>query len=212
MPNIPRFSLFPRNGRFYDLFAELAQVMVLTSAAMSDLLEHFENVDMKSRRIKDLEHQADDLTHDIYTLVNKTFVTPLDREDIAALAQRMDDVVDFIEATATAIDIYGIKQPTTAAKGLADLTRLQCIELAKAIDVLRHKGKVKDILVLAKEINRLENEGDELFLKALAEMFDGELSITDIIKWREIYDQLESSIDSCENVAHILESIVLKNG
>jgi hypothetical protein len=211
MPNL-RFSIFPRNGRFYDLFADLARLLVLSSESMTDLLEHFENVEMKTGRIQDLEHQADNVTHDIYTLVNQTFVTPLDREDIAALAQRMDDVVDHIEATATSIKIYGIPAPTPEAKGLADLARLQCIQLAKAIDVLRHKGRLKDILVLAREINRLENEGDTLFLQANGQLFDGEMTITDIIKWREIYNELECSIDSCENVAHILEAIVLKHG
>jgi len=207
-----RFSIFPRNGRFYDLFDDLARLLVQSSEAMSDLMEHFQNVDMKSQRIRDLENDADTVTHDLYTLVNKTFVTPLDREDIVALAQRMDDVVDHIEATATSIEIYGIPRPTEAACGLADIARLQCLQLAKAIDVLRHKGKLKEILVLAKEINRLENQGDALFLRANGELFDGEMSVTDIIKWREIYNELESSIDSCENVAHILEAIVLKHG
>jgi len=211
MPNL-RFSIFPRNGRFYDLLADLARLLVLSSESMTDLLEHFENVEMKTTRIKELETQADNVTHDLYTLANKTFVTPLDREDIMALAQKMDDVVDHIEATATSIGIYGIPQPTPAARGLADLARLQCLQLAKAIDVLRHKGRLKDILGLAREINRLENEGDSLFLKANGELFDGEMSVTDIIKWREIYNELENSIDSCENVAHILEAIVLKHG
>ena len=207
-----RFSIFPRNGRFYDLFAEQARLLVQASEEMVDLLEHFENVEMKTRRIQEIESEADNITHDVYTLVNKTFVTPLDREDIVALAQRMDDVIDHIEATATSIAMYRIPSPAPSALGLADLARLQCIQLARAIDVLRHKSKLKEILVLAKEINRLENEGDSLFLQANAHLFDGEMPITDIIKWREIYSELESSIDSCENVAHILEAIVLKNG
>jgi len=211
MPNL-RFSIFPRNGRFYDLFADLARLLILSSEAMSDLLAHFENVEMKTGRIKDLEHQADNVTHDIYTLVNRTFVTPLDREDIAALAQRMDDVVDHIEATATSIQIYGIPFPTAQAKGLADLARLQCIQLGKAMEVLRHKSKLKEILGIAREINRLENEGDTLFLQANSMLFEGEMTITDIIKWREIYSELESSLDSGENVSHILEAIVLKHG
>lgn len=207
-----RFSIFPRNGRFYDLFAVQAGLLVQGSEAMTDLLEHFHNVEMKTKRIQEIESEADNVTHDLYTLVNKTFVTPLDREDIVALAQRMDDVVDHIEATATAIAMYRIPSPTPSALGLADLARLQCLQLAKAIEVLRHKGRLKEILVIAREINRLENEGDSLFLQASAQLFDGEMPITDIIKWREIYSELESSIDSCENVAHILEAIVLKNG
>lgn len=209
---VPRFSIFPRNGRFYDLFAGQARLLVQGSEAMTDLLEHFQNVEMKTSRIQEIETEADNVTHDLYTLVNQTFVTPLDREDIVALAQRMDDVVDHIEATATSIAMYRIPAPTPSALGLADIARLQCLQLAKAIEVLRHKRRLKEILILAKEINRLENEGDTLFLQANAELFEGEMAITDIIKWREIYSELENSIDSCENVAHILEAIVLKNG
>lgn len=207
-----RFSIFPRNGRFFDLFDALADLLVQSSEAMSDLMNHFQNVDMKSVRIRELEDQADNVTHDLYTLVNKTFVTPLDREDIVALAQRMDDVVDHIEATVTSIEMYGIPCPTEAACGLADIARLQCLQLAQAIDVLRHKTRLKEILVHAREINRLENQGDSLFLRANSELFKGEMSVTDIIKWREIYGELENSLDSCENVAHILEAIVLKHG
>lgn len=207
-----RFSIFPRNGRFYDLFADQARLLVVSSETLADLLEHFQNVQMKTERIRQLEDEADTVTHDLYTLVNKTFVTPLDREDIVALAQRMDDVVDHIEATATSIEMYGIPAPTAAASGLADLARLQCVQLARAIEVLRHKSRLKEILVLAKEINRLENEGDSLYLKANAKLFDGEMPATEIIKWREIYNELENSIDSCENVAHVLEAIVLKHG
>ena len=207
-----KFSIIPRNNRFYDLFEALAQQLVLSGEVMADLLEHFENIDMKAARMKDIEHHADNITHDIYTLINKTFVTPLDREDIAALAQRMDDVVDFIEAASTAIKIYGIEAPTAAARGLADLARLQCLQLEKAMVSLREKRHLKEILDLAKEINRLENEADTLYLSAMAELFRGEMSSTDIIKWRDIYEYLEEATDSCENVAHVLESIVLKHG
>jgi predicted phosphate transport protein (TIGR00153 family) len=194
------------------LFADLAKLLVVSSQNIADLFEHFENVEMKTKRIEELEHEADNITHDIYRLVNQTFVTPLDREDIAALAQRMDDVVDHIEATAVSVRIYGIECPTPAARGLADLIRLQCLQLQQCIEVLRTKRHLKDILELAKEINRLENEGDTLFLQANADLFREELRSTEIIKWREIYDQLERGTDSCEMVAHILEAIVLKHG
>jgi len=211
MPSF-RFSIFPRNGRFYDLFADAAQLLIRGSEMTCDLLAHFENVDMKTKRIQELEDEADNVTHTIYTLMNQTFVTPLDREDIAALAQRMDDVMDYLEGTTTSIQMYGIDTPTDAARGLADLARLQCVQIGKAIDVLRHRRKLRDILALTREINRLENEGDQLYLRATAELFDGERSVVDIIKWREIYEQLEEALDSCEDVANILEAIVLKHG
>jgi predicted phosphate transport protein (TIGR00153 family) len=206
-----RFSLIPRSGRFYELFDQSARNLVVASEALTDLLEHFENVDTKTAHLKDLEHEADEITHNIYLQVHKTFVTPFDHEDIAALAQRMDDVMDYIEGASTAIHTYGITQPTSAARGLADLIRLQCIQLEKAISVIRHKGRLKSILEQLKEVNRLENEADSLFLNSMAELFHGEMSPVDIIKWRDIYDQLERATDSAEQVAYVLEAIVLKH-
>jgi len=206
-----RFSLIPRSGRFYELFDRSARNLVVASEALTDLLEHFENVETKTVHLKDLEHEGDEITHEIYLQVHKTFVTPFDREDIAALAQRMDDVMDYIEGASTAIRTYGITQPTSAARGLADLIRLQCIQLEKAISVIRHKGRLKSILEQLKEINRLENEADSLFLNSMAELFRGDMNAVDIIKWRDIYDQLEEATDSAEQVAYVLEAIVLKH-
>ena len=206
-----RLSLIPRSGRFFELFDKSARNLVVASEALTDLLEHFENVGTKTVHLKDLEHEGDEITHEIYLQVHKTFVTPFDREDIAALAQRMDDVMDYIEGASTAIRIYGISQPTAAARGLADLIRLQCVQLEKAVSVLRHKGRLKSILEQLKEINRLENEADSLYLDSMAELFRGEMTAVDIIKWRDVYDQLEEATDSCEQVAYVLEAIVLKH-
>ncbi len=206
-----RFSLIPRGGRFYDLFDKSAHKLVVASEALADLITNFENVEAKTAHIRDLEHEADDVTHEIYRQVYQTFVTPLDREDIAALAQRMDDVMDYIEGASTAIRMYGISQPTPAARGLADLIRLQCLQLERAVSTLRRRGRLKSLLEQLEEINRLENEADSLFLNSMAELFQGEMSPIDIIKWRDIYDQLELATDSCEGVAHILEAIVLNH-
>jgi len=206
-----RFSLIPRSGRFYDLFEESARKLVVASEALADLLTHFENVEAKTAHLRDLEHEADEVTHEIYRQVHQTFVTPFDREDIATLAQRMDDVMDYIEGTSTAIRTYGISQPTPAARGLADLIRLQCLQLERAVSTLRHRGRLKSILEQVKEINRLENEADTLFLNSMAELFQGEMSSVEIIKWRDVYVELERATDSCEHVAHILEAIVLKH-
>ncbi|MDP2662518.1 MAG: DUF47 family protein, partial [Dehalococcoidia bacterium] len=162
--------------------------------------------------LKELEHEADTVTHNLYRQANLTFVTPLDREDIAALAQRMDDVMDFMEGAATAVRIYGIEQPTPVARRLADLIRLQCIQIERAVSALRHPRQLKQILEQLREINRLENEADTLFLNASADLFRGEMSSVEIIKWRDIYDQLEQATDSAEHVAHVLEGIVLKHG
>jgi len=143
-----KFSIFPRNSRFFDLFEELGKRLVTCSEMVVDLLGHFENVDMKTTRIKEIEHEADTLTHDLYTLINQTFVTPFDREDIVALAQRLDDVVDDLEAATTAIRVYGIQKPTQAARGLADIARLQCLQLNVALEMLRRKGRLRDLLAM----------------------------------------------------------------
>jgi len=206
-----RFSLIPRNYRFYDLFEQNADNLVKGAELLADLLGHFENVDIKTARMKEFEHEGDLITHSIYKQVHQTFVTPLDREDIAALAQRMDDVMDFMEGAATAIRVYEISQPTPAARSLADLVRLQCVQLQQAISMLRHNRKLKRVLTQCTEINRLENEADVILLKATAELFRGEISTIDVIKWRDIYDQLERATDSAEQVAHVLEAIVLKH-
>ena len=206
-----RISLIPKNTRFFDLFEEMARKMVQTSEALVDMLQYFENVDYKAARLKELEHEADNLTHELYRLVHRTFVTPFDREDIAALAQSLDDVVDFIEAAGTAIRVYGIDATTPAARGLADVARMQAIQLEKAMPLLRRTNQLKGILDYVKEINRLENEADALFLAAMAELFQGEARAVDVIKWRDIYDLLEQATDGCETVAHSLEAIVLKH-
>lgn len=206
-----RFSIVPQNRRFFGLFADLAHRLVVSSEALLDLLEHYENVDMKTAHLKEIEHEADLLTHEIYRLVHQTFVTPFDREDIASLAQSMDDVVDFVEASATAMRVYRVARPLPAAVGLADITRMQCLQVEKAMQNLSAKGRLREILEQVKEINRLENEADALFLSAMADLFHGELSSIDVIKWRDIFALLEEGTDSCETVAHSLEAIVLKH-
>ncbi len=206
-----RFSFIPRNYQFYDLFEELAKKIVMSGELLADLLDHFENVEMKVTRIKEVEHEADNVTHELYRQMHQTFVTPFDREDIAALADRMDTVVDMLEAAATAIRVYDVEAPTVAARGIADLARLQSIQLDKAIRTLRHHGRLRDILDQCKEINRLENEADSLYLTAMADLFRSEMSSINVIKWKEVYDLLEESTDACEAVAHALEAIVLKH-
>ena len=204
-------SLLPQNRRFYGIYADLVKMLVASSESLVDLLDHLENVEMKTAHLKALEHEADDLTHDVYRLVHQTFVTPFDREDVVALARSMDDVVDYVEAASTSIRIYGIESTTKQARGLADLLRLQCLELEKAINQLGQRGRLKGILDQVREIDRLENEADSLFLDAMGDLFHGEWATIDIIKWRDVYNLLEEATDSCEAVAHSLEAIVLKH-
>jgi uncharacterized protein Yka (UPF0111/DUF47 family) len=200
-----------RNYLFYDLFEKSAHNLVIAAEVMVDLMEHFENVEMKTARMKELERVGDGIIHEIVEELHKTFVTPLDREDITGLAQYMDDVIDYMEGATTAIRMYGIKRPTAAACGVADLVRLQTVQLEKAIVKLRQRSQLRSVLEECVEIHRLENEADTLFLDATARLFEEEPSPVEIIKWREIYDQLELATDSCEHVANVLEAIVLKH-
>jgi uncharacterized protein Yka (UPF0111/DUF47 family) len=206
-----RFPLIIRNYLFYDLFEKGASNVVTAAEVLVDLMEHFENVDMKTARMKELERVGDGIIHEIAGQLHKTFVTPLDREDITALAQHMDDVVDYMEGATTAVRIYGIQRPTVAACGGADLIRLQAVQVQRAIAKLRQRSQLRSILEQCVEIQRLENEADSLFLDATARLFQEEPSPVEIIKWREIYDQLERATDSCEHVAIVLEGIVLKH-
>ena len=205
-----RFPLIPKNYRFYDLFEQGAHNLVMAAEVMADLMEHFENVEMKAARMKELERVGDGIIHEIVEQLHKTFVTPLEREDITALAQHLDDVMDYMEGATTAIRIYGMKRPTAAARAVADLVRLQTVQVEKAVPKLRQRSQLRSVLEHCVEIQRLENEADTLFLDAMARLFDEEPSPVEIIKWREVYDQLERATDSCEHVAIVLEGIVLK--
>jgi uncharacterized protein Yka (UPF0111/DUF47 family) len=206
-----RFSFIPRNYRFYDLFEKSAHNLVTAAEVMVDLMDHFENVEMKTARMKELERVGDGIIHEIIEQLHKTFVTPLDREDITALGQYMDDAMDYMEGATTAIRIYGIIRPTSAARGLADLLRLQALQVETAVSNLRQRSKLRKVLEQCVEIHRLENEADTLFLNAMAELFRDEEKAVEIIKWREVYDQLELATDACEHVANVLEGIVLKH-
>jgi len=208
---MPRIPFLPRNERFYDLLHESAKNLVDAADALVDLVEHYQNVDMKTERLTELEHNGDSITHSIVNLLHKTFVTPIEREDIALLAERLDDVTDYIEGAATALHIYKIKEPSPCSRQLADIVRMMAVKLEQAISHLRVRGKLRDILPYCVEINRLENVADDLFRQAIAGLFEKESSAAEIIKWRDIYDQLERATDLAEDVANVLEGIVLRH-
>ncbi len=208
---MPRIPFLPRNDRFYDLLHESAKNLVDAADALVDLVEHYQNVDMKTERLTELEHNGDSITHSIVNLLHKTFVTPIEREDIALLAERLDDVTDYIEGAATALHIYKIKEPSLCSRQLADIVRMMAVKLEQAISHLRERGKLRDILPYCVEINRLENVADDLFRQAIAGLFEKESGAAEIIKWRDIYDQLERATDLAEDVANVLEGIVLRH-
>jgi predicted phosphate transport protein (TIGR00153 family) len=208
-----RFPFIPREEKFFDLFEESAQNLVQAAQLLAKLMEEWEGVEVeeKVRQITELEHKGDSITHQVMAQLHRTFVTPLDREDISALAHCLDDVIDFIQAAADAMFIYRIDHPTKRAKELAGIIIDTTIELEKAMPGLRHHHQLEQIKGRCVEVNRLENEGDRVKRVALAELFQDTTDIAQIIKWREIYEHLESATDRCEDVANVLEGVVLKH-
>ncbi len=206
-----RLPFLPREQKFFDLFEESAQNTIKGAKALKEMIDAWQFIDSRVAEITELEHQGDTITHQVIQLLHKTFVTPFDREDIALLAHTMDDIMDFIHATADAMFIYKIASPTQRARELADIIVQGAVEVEKAVKGLRHKNGFKVILEGCVEINRLENMADRVYRAAIAELFDDTGDITKIIKWREIYEHMESATDRAEDVADVLEGVALKN-
>jgi predicted phosphate transport protein (TIGR00153 family) len=202
-----KISLLPREGRFFVLFDESARNAADVAQKLKDMIYNWSNAEKDVASIIEMEHKGDGITHEIIALVHKTFVTPFDREDIALLAHSLDDIVDFIESAADSMKLYEIKEPTQRAKELADVIVQTTIEVREAISELRRKVDLKQILKRSVEINRLENMADQIYREALAELFHDSRDITYIIKWREIYEYMETAT---EDVANVLEGVALK--
>ena len=206
-----KFSFIPREAKFFELFEGSAQNMVKTAQKLKELLNTWENIEGRVSEITELEHEGDMITHQIMEQLNRTFVTPFDREDISLLAKSLDDVTDFIHHAADAMFIYKVAQPSQRAEELADIIVQGATEVARAIPQLRHRAELKKMLELCVEINRLENVADEVYRSAMGELFDDNTDIREIIKWREIYEHMESATDRCEDVANVLEGVALKH-
>ena len=206
-------SFFAREDRFFGLLRSSANNLTEVSALLVDLMDDYQNVQEKVAEIKRLEEVGDHIIHEIMRNLHLTFVTPLDREDIALLGDRLDDVVDSIEETARLMVEYQIPEPTEEAKALARIIVKAAETLQEAIGKLHFRGaKLKSILPDAVEINRLENEADQIASQAVAKLFNDGLDPIDVMKWRDIYQQLEIATDQCEDAANVLEGVVLKNG
>ncbi len=206
-----RFPFIPREHKFFDLFEKSVHNMVKTSQVLKGLVDNWEDIKKSVDEITELEHKGDTIIHQIMAQLNRTFVTPFDREDIAMLAHTLDDVTDFIFAAATRMLIYKIDHSTPRAKELADIIVQATAEVEKAIPQLRHRAELENILVRCVEINRLENMADRVFRSAMAELFTDTKDIAEIIKWREIYEHMESATDRCEDVANVREGVALKH-
>ncbi len=205
-----RFPFLPREEKFFDLFEESARNLVKAAQLLANLLEDWQDVAEKASQITELEHHGDNITHRIIAQLHSTFVTPIDREDIAQLANRMDDVMDFIEGAAVALVLYAVDKPTERAKELADILVRVTSEVSKAMPRLRKRKELSHMREHCIEINRLENEADSAIRSALAELFHDHVDLTDVIKWREIYEHMENATDRCEDIADVLEGVMIK--
>ncbi len=203
-----RFRLIPRNEDFYAQFNALAVQVGIGAALLEEMLSRNPVVWDKADEIKEVEHKCDHLTHQIIQRLNTTFVTPIDREDIHALAKSLDDVMDAIDASAKVVRLYKIESIRFGARELARVVSLSVDEVRLALEAL---DKRIGVAKRAVEINRLENEADRIHEEALRRLFEEERDPVMIIKWKEILDFLEEATDCCEDVANLLEGVVVKN-
>jgi len=207
---LPKFLITPRDTKFYDLFEQGTANLVTAAEKLVDLFNNYEDVEAKARQLKALEHQGDTITHEIIRRVNCTFVTPIDREDIVLLAHTMDSIMDFVEAAGRTAFLYRITEPTERAQQLCSIVAKMAYVLNDVLPCLRHRDQFNRILEQCVEMNRLENEADDVHHAAMAELFDSGKDATEIIKWRELYQHMEDATDRGEDVADVLEGIVLK--
>jgi predicted phosphate transport protein (TIGR00153 family) len=202
------FRWLPKEETFFDLFTQAAENILIAAQRLVELLDDYHDVERKAEAIKSLEDAGDEITHTIIDRLNRTFVTPLDREDIFALAKQLDDVLDWIEASSARLAVYKIPHTTPEARELGRIILAVCQALVEAVGELRHLDRL-DAPVL--DINRLENLADHLQRDAIAGLFTSGADPIDVIKWKEIYETLEEATDQGEHVAHVLEGIRTKN-
>jgi len=200
--------IIPREAKFFEMFAEMASNLTEGAILLRDLLQHYNNVEARIQKLTDIEHRGDELTHAVLTKLNQTFITPFDREDIHKLATQLDDVLDYVNSAGERLVTYKVMSSPPDAARLADVIVRQCQQLEKAVSVLEKSQGVLDYCV---EINRLENEADDIARAAIGRLFETERDPINLIKVKEIYEMLEIATDKAEDAANVLETVVLKS-
>ena len=200
--------LIPRDERFFELFVEDAANVLAAARLLEAMLRTYDNIERRAEEIRQAEHRGDELSHDIGRRLERTFVTPFDREDIHGLISGLDDVLDYIEEAADTFILYRIDAPSPVAVQQASIVVRQCEQLHEALSHLRGFRDLEHYWI---EVHRLENEGDLLARRAIAELFEQDHSAIEVVKWKDVYTILETTIDKCEDVANIIERIVLKS-
>jgi predicted phosphate transport protein (TIGR00153 family) len=201
----------PTEGKFFDLFIQHADLCVKGANEMVELMTNFNDLERRVHAIESIEKQADKVTHETLESLHKTFITPLDRDDIHQLITRMDDILDLMEDVAQTISLYDIKAITPEAKRLAELC-LSCTERVKsAVELLHNMDNARKILAICEEIDRFESEADHVMRAAMSKLFRDEPDVRNLIKLKAIYELLETVTDRCEDVANIIEGIIVEN-
>ncbi|MDQ5849880.1 MAG: DUF47 domain-containing protein [Pseudomonadota bacterium] len=203
--------LMPREGRFFDLFNAHAERIVEGSRELAAMLRSFSELDAHAQRIDAVERAADKLTHECITLLHKTFITPFDREQIHTLITRMDDILDLIQGVAESVALYDLRSVTPEAKQLAEICQQSCERVKTVVGLLTNVKQSSAILKCCEEIDRLESDADRVMRAAVSKLFREESDLKQVMKLRVIYDLLESITDRCEDVANVVEGIVLEN-
>lgn len=200
--------LIPRDQEFFTLFNELATHLLTSARLLKELFEQPSRIQEQVRAIKAVEHKADQLTYEINARIDRSFVTPIDREDIHEMSTRLDDVIDLLDGTARRAEIFHIERVREPARQLAALLVEATEHLQRGVGGIK---RPKEVNACALEVKRIEEEGDAIYHEALGELFQGKPDPLDVIRWKEIYDRLEQALDSCMGVVHTLQSISLKN-
>jgi uncharacterized protein len=200
-----RLTPVTRGRRFFELFHKQGEIV---SETLSELSKSLLEGRSRHARLRDLEHECDEATHEIHSLVNNTFATPLDQEDILLLASSLDDIVDLAEETADKIDLYHVQAITDRAKEMGEYLAKAGVEIAASVKQLE---SLADLQPHRAEIHRLENEGDRMLRVAIGDLFSQERNASELVKWKDIYDLLEATMDSCEHAANVMETIAIKN-
>ena len=203
--------MIPKEEKFFDLFDELANKIEEGGELFLDMVEHYEYSEPKIAKLKELEHEADVITHRTYEKMHKTFLTPIDREDIYALVNKMDSILDMIEASAARMSLYKVKVPAKEIIDQAKILNKAIKKVKHIVHAIKNMKNAKMIIDSCVEINTLENEGDIIMRMTMTRLFEQEKDPIELIKWKEIFERIEEAIDVCEDVANIVEGIVLKH-
>ena len=207
-----KFQFLPAETKFYEWFEKATGNLLEAAEALQDLMDHYENVEAKVARITELEHRGDFIVHEVMHLLMHTLIIPLDGEDIERLISAMDDALDAIEASAVRMVIFRIEAPTERARQLAQLIRSGAMELHEAMPNLREKKNFRLVAEHIKEINTIENNGDRVLRESLTDLVGQKDDMFNFIRWKEIYESLEETTDRMEDIADVLQRVVIKNG